>query len=327
MKKQPDLFAEATAAQENAPAIGPAAVPRALSELALRLPTSLRLGTSSWYFPGWQGIVFDRKASDAVVRREGLRAYAQHPLLRTVGIDRTFYAPLPVAEYARYAAQVGEDFRFLVKAPSVLLTRTADFGRVRSKDGNPHFLNPQSAIDKFIAPAREGLGEKLGVLLFQFSPLGKTVTAAPAAFVEQLGGFLAALPRGPVYAVELRDASLLTGEYVAALKAAGVRHCIGVHPRTPDLAAQAAIAEQTGPGPMIARWNLHAGFQYEEAKDRYAPFDRLVDPDVNTRAALARLCADALRRNDPVSVIVNNKAEGSAPLSVFELAASVGGSL
>jgi uncharacterized protein YecE (DUF72 family) len=26
--------------------------------------------------------------------RTGLRAYAQHPLLRSVGIDRTYYAPI-----------------------------------------------------------------------------------------------------------------------------------------------------------------------------------------------------------------------------------------
>lgn len=327
MNKQPDLFVAPDSDAKGAVAIGPAPVSRALAELARRLPASLHLGTSSWYFPGWQGIVFDRKASDTIVRREGLRAYAQHPLLRTVGVDRTFYAPLPASEYARYADQVGEDFRFLVKAPSMLLTRTAQAGRVRSKEPNPHFLNAQAAIAKFVQPAREGLGSKLGVLLFQFSPMGKAATSAPAAFAQGLQTFLAGLPQGPTYAVELRDAALLTPEYAAALKAAGARHCIGVHPRTPDLATQAALAEQAGAGALVVRWNLHAGFQYEEAKDRYAPFDRLVDPDPQTRAALARLCVTALQRADDVFVIVNNKAEGSAPLSAFELAGAIAAQL
>lgn len=318
MKKQPDLFASPAIPEETS--IGPAPVSATLAALARRLPATVRLGTSSWYFPGWHGIVFDRKASEAVVRREGLRAYAQHPLLRTVGVDRTFYAPLPASEYARYASQVGEEFRFLIKAPSMLLTLTL---APRTKEPNPHFLDPDFALTRFVQPAQDGLGAKLGVLLFQFSPMGKSVTSAPAQFAEQLHAFLLRLPRGPIYAVELRDAALLTSHYAAALKAAGVRHCIGVHPRTPDLAAQAALASHIGPGPLIARWNLHSGMRYEEAKDRYAPFDRLLDEDPATRATLAELCAQAAMRGEDAYVIINNKAEGSAPLSAFKLAEAI----
>ena len=34
----------------------------------------------------------------------GLAAYARHPLFRTVGIDRSYYAPLGTRELAEYAA-------------------------------------------------------------------------------------------------------------------------------------------------------------------------------------------------------------------------------
>jgi uncharacterized protein YecE (DUF72 family) len=84
--------------------------------LARRLPRQIYLGTSSWTFPGWQGLVYDRAAAASVLARHGLSAYAQHPLLRTVCVDRTFYAPLPAADYATYAAAVPDDFRFVVKA-------------------------------------------------------------------------------------------------------------------------------------------------------------------------------------------------------------------
>ena len=32
------------------------------------------------------------------------------------------------------------------------------------------------------------------------------------------------------------------------------------------------------PGPLVVRWNLHRGFLYQAAKQRYEPFDRLVEP-------------------------------------------------
>jgi hypothetical protein len=78
-------------------------------------------------------------------------------------------------------------------------------------------------------------------------------------------------------------------------------------------------------GPLVVRWNLASGFRYEDAKNRYAPFDRIVDPDIPTRGALAHLVRVALKSGQPSFVIVNNKAEGSAPLSAIELARAVVG--
>ena len=42
-------------------------------------------------------------------------------------------------------------------------------------------------------------------------------------------------------------------------------------------------------GPLVVRWNLHSGFRYDDAKTRYAPFDRLIDPDIATRGTLVHL--------------------------------------
>ena len=66
-----------------------------LRGVAASLPSTVRFGTSSWAFPGWRGIVYSRSQSQGELSREGLREYAQHPLLRTVGIDRSYYAPIP----------------------------------------------------------------------------------------------------------------------------------------------------------------------------------------------------------------------------------------
>ena len=82
-----------------------------LTRLGRLLPRSVHLGTSSWHFPGWRDLVWrgDSDYSESQLSRNGLSAYARHPLLRSVGIDRTFYQPLAVAEYARYAAKSRAD--------------------------------------------------------------------------------------------------------------------------------------------------------------------------------------------------------------------------
>jgi hypothetical protein len=74
----------------------------------------------------------------------------------------------------------------------------------------------------------------------------------------------------------------------------------------------------------VVRWNLRAGFTYEQAKARYYPFDRLVDEDPATRAALTGLSLRALDEGQTAFVVFyNNKAEGSAPLTVAKLAEAI----
>ena len=76
------------------------------------MPANVRLGTSSWSFGGWRGVVWPDhpRWSDANCARVGLPIYARHPLFRTVGIDRSFYAPIPVDELARYSSQLPDGF-------------------------------------------------------------------------------------------------------------------------------------------------------------------------------------------------------------------------
>ena len=295
------------------------------------LPPQVHLGTSSWSFPGWQGIVYGDDYSNTKLARDGLTAYGAHPLLRTVSIDRSFYAPLTLTDYLRYAQQVPDHFRFIVKAPASVTDATVRAERGEPVAPNPCFLNAQLAADEFVRPCLEGLGAKAGALVFQFSPLPDAMLAEPAELIERLAQFFAALPplpEGACYAVEIRDASLLTPRFIRMLRACGVRYCIGLHARMPDPLRQAAalalLDGDTPSGPLIVRWSLHQGFKYEQAKAKYDPFDRLVDEDPNTRSALAELAARYALAGQPVLITINNKAEGSAPLSCVELGREIG---
>jgi uncharacterized protein YecE (DUF72 family) len=238
-----------------------------------------------------------------------------------VGIDRTFYQPIPASEFRHYAEQVPAAFRFVVKAP-MLCTAT----RMRGEPGarpapNPRFLDAQFATESFVQPCLEGLGEKAGALVFQFPPVGREL--APQAFAQRLAAFLERLPRGPRYAIELRDPGLIGDAYLMGLRAAGAVHCLGLHPRMPVASEQARLSGVAHEGPLVVRWNLHQGLAYEEARARYHPFTRLVDEDIPNRVAVARLCLDAVARGQPAFVIANNKAEGSAPLTLAKLAEQI----
>jgi len=300
--------------------VAPAAFAPELTTLAQSLPPTLRLGTSSWNFPGWRGLVYAANANKAHLSRHGLAAYAQHPLLRTVGIDRTYYAPIAASEFADYAAQVPASFRFLVKGFGELLSP-------RRSDGSPnaHYLDARRFTAECVEPAVQGLGDKLGVLLLQFPPQGNELRAEPDLFAQLLRTFLGGLPRGVPYAVELRDDALLKEQYVDALQASGAQHGFVVHPRMPQLARQRALVPATGP--LVLRWMLHPGYGYDEAKERYEPFDRLAEPDADNRSAIADLVHSAIAQSRAVTVVVNNKAEGCSPLGVQELARTIAGLL
>ena len=104
---------------------------------------------------------------------------------------------------------------------------------------------------------------------------------------------------------------------------AGVRYCVGLHDRMPDAATQVAALQRAGAGDFVCRWNLHQGLRYREAKARWDPFDRLQAPDPDTREALARAVVATLMEGYRAFVTINNKAEGSAPLSVVALAEEI----
>ncbi|MGA8893391.1 MAG: DUF72 domain-containing protein, partial [Anaeromyxobacteraceae bacterium] len=130
---------------------------------------------------------------------------------------------------------------------------------------------------------------------------------------------------GAPCAVEIRNAELLVPAYAAALSGAGASHGFTVHPSMPSLVAQAELLPPEAQPSLVVRWMLGHGRGYEEARELYAPFDRLAAPDPGARASIVELVRRAVRGGREGMVIVNNKAEGCSPLSVIELARAIAG--
>src|SRR5918995_1342280 len=102
------------------------------------------VGSAGWAVPR-------RWAHLAPDDRKGLARYAG--VLNAVEINSSFYRPHARDTYARWAANVPDDFRFSVKIPKAI-THEA-----RLRDAG-------DALLKFLDEA-SGLGDKLGVLLVQ----------------------------------------------------------------------------------------------------------------------------------------------------------------
>lgn len=321
---QLDLFGAPETAEPVPPGgVGAADHAPEVKAIADRLPNSVYFGTSSWAFEGWRGLVYAPNAPKTKLSRHGLGAYAQHPLLRAVGLDRTYYAPISASDFAAYADMVSDDFRFLVKAHercTFAVFRGGGRYAQRRGEANEFFLEPHYATDEVVGPYVEGLQAKAGPLLFQFTPLSRSEVGGPQRFAEHLHRFLDALPRGPLYAVELRNRELFTAAYVDALVAAGAVHCFNVHPTMPPIDEQYRQAQSASSAGLVVRWMLHPGLRYEAARSRYEPFDQLVDEDPVSRRAIAQLCLEITASKRPAVVIVNNKAEGSSPLTIQKLA-------
>ena len=74
-----------------------------------------------------------------------------------------------------------------------------------------------------------------------------------------------------------------------------------------------------GPGDLVCRWNLQRGLRYSQARESWAPFDRIQAADGPTRQTLVTLIEATLGAGHHVYLTINNKAEGSAPASLLAL--------
>jgi uncharacterized protein YecE (DUF72 family) len=246
--------------------------------------------------------------------------------MRTVGIDRGYYTPVPAEDLASYAAQLPEDFRAAMKVwQQVTMPGYPRHPRYGDQAGarNADFLNPELFTEAVHAPVREAFSKHMGPWIVEIAP--SPFRLDPAWFNERLGAFLGAIPRDFPVSVELRDRGLLTPGYARVLRDHGASHVFNYWSRMPELGEQMRIEGLLEGDFVITRLLLPPGQRYADLKEAYSPFDRLVEPQPRMRRDVVALVRAALERDAECFVIVNNKAEGSSPLTVEALAWELAG--
>jgi uncharacterized protein YecE (DUF72 family) len=282
----------------------------------------VRFGTSSWNYPGWRGLVYHRDYEGKGVSTRMLEEYAAYPLFRTVGIDSTFYAP-PTEDVLRgWARHLPPGFPAVSKVWNQITVHThaKAMAPARAGQANPDFLNPDVFLEAVYEPYRAHFPENTGPFVFEFQTIARRSGLGPGEFADRLDAFFSVLPREGQYAVEVRNEEFLTPMYFAVLREHGVAHVFSSWTRMPPIGAQLDLPGSVSGPFLVARALLRPGRTYDEAVDAFAPYDRIREPNPRLRRDLVRLIQRAVELRIPAYLLVNNRAEGSAPLTIAEVA-------
>jgi uncharacterized protein YecE (DUF72 family) len=310
-----DLFADAQADGRAAERVAERA---ALRELRARLPDEVRFGTSSWTYPGWQGLVYERSYPKSGAAARMLEEYTRYPLFGTVGIDSSFYTPPTPETLARYAEHLPPGFRCVSKVWDQVTVHTFTKAKDPARAGqrNAGFLDPDLFLEAVYEPYVRHFRDHAGPFVFEFQTIGRASGLEPQAFADRLDEFFGALPRDAQYAIELRNEEFLTPAYFAVLREHGVGHVFNSWTRMPSIGAQLDLPGAVTAPFLVARALLKPGRSYDEAVDAFAPYDRIREPIPELREDLVRLVETARDLRVPAYLLVNNRAEGSAPRTI-----------
>jgi len=294
----------------------------------------IRFGTSSWNYPGWQGLVYTRSyRSKAEFSRRCLEEYAQYPLFGCVGIDHAFYRPPSPAQLRGYALQTPPTFRWVSKVwERVTIPKYPMHARYGEHRGlvNPDFLS--AAL--FSREVLESYGKdadvraRTGPFIFQFPTIAPKVMAAPE-FFERLHAFLRGIPQEFQYAIEVRNPEFLGGAYFRLLaEYPQVTHCFNHWNFMPPLREQMRYAADAGGlvAPFyVARALTPLGVSYEAAVKLFSPYQEIRRENPELRADLIRFARRAIETKRDAYILVNNRAEGCAPLTIQAVRKGVSG--
>jgi uncharacterized protein YecE (DUF72 family) len=287
-----------------------------------RIPPLVRFGTSTWNYPGWQGLVYHQDYGPKGAAAKMLREYASFPLFGTVGVDSSYYGPPAEAVLRSYAEHLPPGFPTLSKVWSQVTVHTFTKAQDQERAGraNPDFLNPDLFIEEIYQPYQRHFRANTGPFLFEFQTIAKSSGIDAQRFAARLDKFFSALPREGQYAVEIRNEDFLTPMYFAVLREHGVAHVFNSWTRMPPIGHQLDLPGSISASFIVARALLRPGSTYNEAVEAFAPYDRIREPNPKLRRDLVRLVQAAVNTRIPAYLLVNNRTEGSAPLTIAAIA-------
>jgi len=159
------------------------------------------VGTSGWSYPIWKPEFYPKD----VASKNFLKFYATK--LSAVEVNYTFRSRLSEKTATGWAADVGPDFRFALKANQFIT-------HIR------RLKNVEEPLQRFL-PTLQPLAAQLGPVLFQLPPNLK-------ADEPLLRDFLALLPRGFKAAMEFRHDSWLNDEVYQTLRERNAALCVAL---------------------------------------------------------------------------------------------------
>ena len=259
-----------------------------------------RLGTSSWSCADWVGKFY----APGTPPTEFIAAYARN--LDTVEIDATFYATPRISVVEGWRDRTPEQFIFAAKAPQVI---THEKCLVQCGGELKAFVDVMSV-----------LGPRLGPILFQFPYFSRAGGMTKDELLRRLKPFLASLPNGFQWAVEIRNKTWLGKPLFELLAEHRVALALIDHPwmwRPGELFAREGVL--TGPFAYI-RW---LGDRYAIERMTSTWGDTVIDRRPDLEEWVPHL-QELIDRRLPVFGYVNNHYAGYAADTVALLREMLG---
>lgn len=280
----------------------------------------LRVGTCSWKFDSWKGLLYqegkDYRPNDY------LADYAKK--LRSVEVDQWFWSLYPgnirlpdLRTVKLYAQNVPDDFIFTVKAPnSLTLThfyskQPAAYAALAGKP-NRFFLDNDLLL-RFLERL-EPLGNKLGPIMFQFEYLNKAKMPSREIFIDRFAEFISRAPREYSYALEIRNPNYLFPPFFQFLndQNLGFVYLEGYY-MPPIQKVLETYRPRTADFAVI---RLHGGDRLEMEEATGEVWNRVISPKPAGLEAAAEIVRHNVRNHVRTFVNINNHYEGSAPLTI-----------
>lgn len=250
--------------------------------------TELLLGTASWSAKSWVGNFYPEGAKPG----EFLTHYAER--FCTVEVDSTWYRMPTPRMVAGWDAKTPAGFIFSAKVPKVITHEK----QLRDCDAElAEFLDTMSL-----------LGDKLGPLLFQFPYFRKAEMASVDDFLERLRPFIARLPEGFNFAIEVRNKPWLKPPLLDALRARNIALTLIDHPWMPTARQYAHLPDLMTADFAYVRW-LGDRYRIEQTTTEW---DRLVVERDQQTEWWAEALADLTSGIERTHAYYNNHYAGCA---------------
>jgi uncharacterized protein YecE (DUF72 family) len=164
-------------------------------------PPLIRAGIGGWQFAPWRGTFYP-----AGLTQKNELAFASQAL-RTLEINSTFYRTPSRSSYAAWRTATPEGFVFSLKAPRQITQQRL-------------LAHTEEAVMHFIGSGLAELGDRLGPVVWQFTPYKSFDPDDLDAFLAMLPTAVEGLPLRHV--LEVRNASFLNEEFLALVRRRGV---------------------------------------------------------------------------------------------------------
>ncbi len=271
---------------------------------------TLLCGTSSWSEKSWVGPFYPEGTAPG----DYLAHYATR--FSTVEADVTYYRVPDKRLVEGWDRKTPEGFLLSAKFP-----RSVVHGGEGATPDPKAVLVPAKVkkdVDRFLESMRL-LGPKCGPLVLQFPYFNKKVFSGAGEFFERLDAFLAGLPDGFRYGVEVRNRAWIGEPLLTLLK----RHKTAL--------VLVELAYMPHPADLAKEFDLvTTDFLYarligdrKAVDEKTETFDRIVLDRHDALERWAALLTKLLRKVPRAFVYANNHYAGHGPATIEELAALV----